>query len=95
MPTLSVPAAILLSLVVSCCILSGIFLLQEIGEVNRKLPNGGQISYWGMHPLKMAKIKSEYGRLYPSGKIDLMRRIFQYAAFAFGVLLLIPSGFFR
>ena len=95
MITFSIPAAILFSLACSCCILSGIFLLQEIGEVNRKLPDGGQISYWGMHSLKMARIKSEYRRLYPFGKVDLMRRIFQYAALAVMALLLIPLGFFR
>ena len=43
----------------------------------------------------MAKVKREYRRLYPSGKIDVMRRIFQYAAFAFAMLLLIPMRFFR
>jgi hypothetical protein len=48
-----------------------------------------------MHPTKMARIKREYTRLYPSGKIDLMRLIFQYAMFAFLVLLLIPLGFFK
>jgi len=94
MITFSIPAAILLALACSCCILSAFFLWQEIGEVNRKLPSAEQISYWGMHPVKMAKVKREYRRLYPSGKIDVMRRTFQYAAFAFAVLLLIPMGFF-
>jgi len=96
------PAAILLALAASCCALSGFFLWQEIGEVNRKLSDAEQISYWGMHlsywgmhPLKMARIRKEYRRLYPSGKIDLMRRIFQYATFAFLALSLIPLGFFR
>ncbi len=92
---ISVPAVILLSLASSSGILSAFFLWQEIGEINRKLPDAEQISYWGMHPVKMAKVKREYNRLYPSGKIDLMRRILQYAAFAFAVLLLIPLGFFR
>lgn len=95
MITFSVSAAILLALGSSCGILSAFFLWQEIGEVNRKLPDGEQISYWGMHPAKMARVRREYRRLYPSGKIDLMSRIFQYAAFVFAVLLLIPLGFFR
>src|SRR5438309_1893863 len=95
MITFSIPAAILLSLACSFCMLSAFLLWQEIGEVNRNLHSAEQISYWGMHPVKMAKVKSEYRRLYPSGKIDLMRRIFQYAAIAFGVLSLIPLGFFR
>jgi hypothetical protein len=91
----SIPAAILLALAGSSCILSAFLLWQEIGEVNRKLPSAEQISYWGMHPAKMAKVKQEYRRLYPSGKIDVVRRIFRYAAFVFAVLLLIPMGFFR
>ena len=92
---INVPAVILLSLACSCAMLSAFFLWQQIGEINRKLPDSEQISYWGVHPAKMAKIKREYKRLYPSGKIDLMRRILQYAAFAFMVLLLIPPGFFK
>jgi hypothetical protein len=95
MVTFSISGAILLSLVCSCCMLSGFFLWQEIGEVNRKLPSTEQISYWGMHPVKMANVRREYGRLYPSGKIDVIRRVFQYAAFALAVLSLIPLGFFR
>jgi hypothetical protein len=92
---LSLPAVALLCLAASCAILSAFFLWQQIGEINRKLPDNEQISYWGMHPIKMARIKREYKRLYPSGKIDLMRRILQYAAFGFMVLLLIPLGFFK
>jgi len=92
---ISLPALSLLCLAFSSGMLSAFFLWQQIGEINRKLPDNEQISYWGMHPMKMARIKREYMRLYPSGKIDLMRRIFQYAAFAFMALSLIPLGFFR
>jgi len=92
---LNVPAIVLFCLGWTCAALSSFFLWQEIGEVNRKLPDGEQISYWGMRPAKMARIKTEYKRLYPSGKIDLMRRLFQYAMFTCAVLLLIPLGFFR
>ena len=93
--TINVPAVILFCSACSCGLLSTFFLWQQIGEINRKLPESEQISYWGMHPIKMAKIKREYRRLYPSGRIDLLRRIFQYAAFGFMVLLLIPLGFFK
>jgi len=86
----SVPAVILLSLGSSCAALSSFFLWQQIGEVNRKLPDNEQISYWGLHPMKMAKIKREYKRLYPGGKIDLMRQSFQYAALVFIMLMMIP-----
>jgi len=86
---------VILCLAASCAILSSFFLWQEIGEVNRKLSETEQISYWGMHPVKMARVKREYKRLYPTGKIDLIRRIFQYMALGLMVLLLIPLGFFR
>ena len=92
---ISVSAVILFALAVSCAVLSSFVLWQEIGEVNRKLADAEQISYWGMHPAKMARIKREYVRWYPSGKLDLVRRILQYAMFVFLALLLIPMGFFR
>src|SRR5439155_10187192 len=91
---INVPAVILLSIACSCAILSAFFLWQQIGEINRKLPDSEQISYWGMHPAKMAKMKRECKRLCPSGKTELMRRNVQDAAFAFMILLLIPLGFF-
>ena len=50
--------------------------------------------YWGMHPAKMARIKSEYKRLYPSGKLEMTRQIWQYAGFVLLLLMLIPLGFF-
>jgi hypothetical protein len=90
------PTAItLFCLACSCAALSAFFLWQEIGEINRKLPDLEQISYWGMHPAKMAKIKREYSRHYPSGKIDVLRRTFQYATFVLAGCLLIPLGFFK
>ncbi len=92
---ISLPVIIILCLAGSCAIFSSFLLWQEIGEVNRKLSEAEQISYWGMHPLKMARVKREYKRLYPNGKLDLMRRILQYVGFGFMILLLIPLGFFN
>ncbi len=91
----SVTIAVFLSLAGTCFTISAFFLWQEIGEVNRKRSPEEQISYWGMYPGKMAKIRAEYERLYPSGKIDLLRRVFQAAGIAFMALLLIPLGAFR
>lgn len=92
--SINLPVIVILCLAGSCAMLSSFLLWQEIGEVNRKLSDTEQISYWGMHPAKMARVKREYRRLYPAGKIDLGRRMFQYAGFGFMVLLLIPLGFF-
>jgi hypothetical protein len=95
MITFNVYSAIFLSLATSCLAMSAFFLSQEIGEVNRKLPSDTQISYWGIHPAKMERIKDEYKRLYPSGKIDRMRVLFQLAGFGFLVPLLFTMGGFK
>jgi len=58
-------------------------------------PVSAVFSYWGFYPAKMMKIKKEYKSFYPSGKIDLLRRLFQYAAFVWAGLALVPLGFFR
>ena len=91
---LNISALLLILMGTSSILISSLVLSQEIGEVNRKLSNGDQISYWGMHAIKMAKIKREYKRLYPQGKLDVIRQVFQYAAFVFFALALIPLGFF-
>ena len=87
-------AAVLFCLALSCGLLSCFLLWQEIGEINCKLPEDQQISYCGMYPGKMARIRREYQRLYPGGKLHRARVAFQAAAIAFMILLLIPLGFF-
>lgn len=83
------------SIAVSCAIFSSFLVYQEIGELNRKLPDDKQISYFGMYPGKMAMIKREYKRLYPVGRVDFWRVAFQIAAFVFLALVAITAGFFR
>ena len=92
---ISVPIAVLFSLAMTCLVTSGFLLCQEIGEINKCKSSEEQISYWGMYPGKMSRIKREYKKLYPSGKVELMRFAFQIAAFVFTFLLLIPAGLFR
>lgn len=84
-----------LCLAVTCCIISGIFLMQEIGEINRKKSDAEQISCWWMYPGKMSKIRREYKSLYPFGRLDTLRLAFQFAAYGFLVLLLISLGAFK
>jgi len=79
----------------SCTIIAGFLLWQEIGEVNRKLPDDEQISYLGIYAEKMARIKREYNRLYPNGRTDRGRVAFQITGFAFLFLAAIAAGFFR
>ena len=92
---LNLATIILGALGISCTVISGFLLTQEIGEVNRKLPEDQQISYWWMYAEKYSKIKKEYRRLYPNGRIHTFGVIFQVVAFALFLLAIIASGFFR
>ncbi len=79
----------------TCAIISGLFIFVEIGEINRKLPESQQISYFGMHPAKMSSIKEQYERLCPSGNAEMWRVIFQTAMFVFLGLAAIAAGAFH
>ena len=92
---LSVAGAVFLSLATTCAALSGFLVCQEISEVNRKLSDQEQISYWFMCPGKMQKIKAEYKRFYPTGRVEAWRISLQTAAFAFFAIVAITSGFFN
>jgi hypothetical protein len=48
-----------------------------------------------MYPGKMQKIKAEYKRLYPTGKVETWRVRVQIAMFAFLALAALLLGFFR
>ena len=48
-----------------------------------------------MYPGKMQKIKAEYKRLYPTGKVEAWRLRLQIAMFAFLALAAIFLGFLR
>ena len=82
--TLQLVTQILLFLLaVSCMIWAGFLTFAIIGEINRKLPENDQISYlWG-HYAKYRRIKSEYRRLYPNGRLWLFQVILTYSAFGF------------
>jgi hypothetical protein len=83
---IGIPGYIFLSLAATCAILSGLVIVLEIGEINRKLPDSEQIRYLGLHPGKMAHIKSEYKRLYPNGSYESWRIVIQVAAMMLAVL---------
>lgn len=50
-------------------VLSGMFFIMMIGEVNRKKSEGEQISYWGATPTKLLRILHEYRKAYPGGSL--------------------------
>ncbi len=95
MTGLSITAIVFLCLGTSCAVISSLLVYQEIGEVNRKLPDEEQISYFFMYPGKMAKIKAEYKRLYPKGRVEFWRFVLQAAVFVFLALAAIAGGFLR
>jgi hypothetical protein len=92
---LNLASMVLMALAISCLIVSGYCFNQEIGEVNRKLPDDQQISYWGIHAEKLAKVHRLYRRLYPQGRIHLASLAFAISGFVFLLLSAVSDGFFR
>ena len=78
---------------VSCMIGAGFVTFAVIGEVNRKLPEEEQISYLWSHYWKSRKIKYEYGRLYPTGRLWFYGNVLTYAAFGFLLALVLGWRF--
>lgn len=92
---LNLAGIIFLALGTTCAVLSGMLSYQEIGEINRKLPDSEQVPYLFMYPGKMRKIKVEYKRLYPDGRVNLWRSLFQAGMFVFLALTAIVGGFLK
>jgi hypothetical protein len=79
---------VLAALATSCLVLSALCLTQEIGEINRQLPDDQQLSYWGMYTEKFVRVKHEYKRLYPRGRLHTAVNAFWIA----GAFLLLLSA---
>jgi hypothetical protein len=92
---LSLLTVILGCLGASCLFISGVIFTQEIGEVNRKLPDDQQISYWGIYTEKFLKIKQLYKHFYPNGWLHRLRFIFEIVGFVLLAVAAYTSGFFR
>ena len=92
---LNASAIAFLSLSATCAVVATVLTYQEIGEVNRQLPAEGQIRYLFMYPGKMTRIRAEYRRFYPRGRVDLWRLMFQWAMFGFLGLTAISAGFLQ
>jgi hypothetical protein len=84
-----------LSLGATCAIISGYMAFQEIGEVNRRLSEDQQFAYYGFYPGKMQRIKQEYRRLYPKGRVETLRVVFQIASFVFVALAFVEARFLK
>ena len=59
----------LFTVAASLALVAGFVQMAMVGEVNRKLPEDSQISYFGWHFGKAVRVNTEYKRLYPFGKL--------------------------
>jgi hypothetical protein len=90
--SLTPAALVFLALATSCFIISSLCLSKEVGEVNRKLPDDQQISYWGMYTSKRLKIKDQYRKLYPNGRLDRVVFLWEIAGFILVFFSAMSSG---
>jgi hypothetical protein len=79
--SLSSTAIVLLVLAVSCFALSTFILWREIDEINRKLSDEEQISHLWIYTDKSLRIKREYRRLYPNGRLERVGFAFEILGF--------------
>ena len=80
-------ARVLTGIILFCVSMTGVFLgnlflFMMIGEVNRKRPDGDQVSYFGHHYFKTKRIFGEYRKLYPEGTIHVYMLISIAVAFS-------------
>jgi|SRR5580698_1194393 hypothetical protein len=80
-------ARTLAGIVLFCISMTGVFLanlffFMMIGEVNRKRPDGEQISYFGHHYFKTKRIFGEYRTFYPESNIHIYMLISSAVAFS-------------
>ena len=95
MSQLPATAVILFIVLLGCTYASGMILFAMTGKVNRKLPDEEQINYLLMYPGKVGKVKSQYRRLYPNGRLALLWNVSVGVSLALFLAVLWSMGFFR
>ena len=83
-----VAAAVLLLCVGGLGLSASITQFAIVDAVNEKLPETEQFNHLGWYPTKTLRLKREYRRLYPTGK--LLRR--QYILWALALVCLIVAA---
>lgn len=71
----------------AAAIVSYIFIVKMIGEINRQREGENQIEYLGSTPPKMLRILKEYRSLYPNGRLR------HYAIASFITMMIALMGF--
>jgi hypothetical protein len=93
MVLISIPT-VLFVLAVSCIVVSTSILWREIDEINRKLSSEEQISYLWMYTDKRLRIRSEYRRLYPNGRLERAGFTLEILGFVLLACAAVSAGFF-
>lgn len=64
-------------------ILGGVVGFMVLGAVNQHLPVDQQFGYFFSHPSKGIRLTREYRRLYPKGRLEVLRRSLVISGAAF------------
>jgi hypothetical protein len=88
-------AVLLFGGAVSLALVSTLLLYAMIGQVNQLLPDTEQISYLFMYAGKAPRVKREYKRLFPRGRLATIRAAVNVLSFLLLVICAVQLGFFR
>jgi hypothetical protein len=78
-----------------CGLISSIVFEDMVGAVNRRLPEGQQFAPLGWHWPKYQRLKTEYNRLYPDGRLLRKAHVLMALMFACLITCVWALGFFR
>jgi hypothetical protein len=91
----NVTSIVLGSIAVLCYFTSGFFRRRIIVGVNRSLPVDQQIPDWWMYTEKYTKLRREYKRRYPLGRVHIIELALQISGAILFFLAVAAAGFFR
>jgi hypothetical protein len=75
-------------------VVSTFILWREIDEINRKLSGEERISHLWMYTDKSLRIRREYRRLYPNGRLERLGFAFEILGFVLMACAAASAGFF-
>jgi hypothetical protein len=77
-----------------CAMAASFANLEMIDKVNEKLPNGEQFAKLWWYLSKYQRLRREYERLYPKGRLLLKVRVLTVVVFACGLICVWGFGLF-
>jgi hypothetical protein len=78
----------------SCAFGASLVTYAIVGEINRKLPDDQRFSYLWWYPAKYERVRREYHRLYPQGRLLSYGYVLIALAFVFLLGFAWELGFF-